>query len=174
MLTSDLLLKALSRTDGHYRKFEQYQRFGLLPLSNIARALSVHLSNLYDLIYDDDESLDLVLALMAKFAQEADKKGTRVVFMILPERSTVFPGGWRRWLPDHYGKMVEEMRAHGFVVLDGRQVLRDCKTEARQLYSEDMCHYSVSANRLLGHSLKAVLVDKFDDSHSGQQGTDLE
>jgi len=76
---------------------------------------------------------------MQRLEAEAGSHNASVVFMLLPSQTLTYPSAWRRWLPDHYGRIVEELRKRGFTLLDGRRVLRQANRAPWQVYAPDVC-----------------------------------
>lgn len=156
VLDSPDLLDRIGRSDGYAANFSGFKRFDQTPITHALWSLGVKFRNLHHLLQKSYSELDLLQALMGAMVATADEDGAPVVFMFLPDQDITWPG-LRGRLPDHYSDMIARLRAAGFTILDGRQVLLDSGERPSRLYHRDGQHYSALGNRVIGASLKPLL-----------------
>jgi hypothetical protein len=157
MLVSSAVLDTLVRDDACVGEFESYRRFGLTPIAAGLRQVLTRSRNLLRRVRGDMEDMPLARRLMHELVLAAARHDARVIFVVLPQRQEAFPTGWRRYLPDHYGKMVAGLRREGFALLDAREVLRASGLPPRSLYNRDGNHLRPVANRLVAARLREAM-----------------
>jgi hypothetical protein len=148
------LCRLLEQTDAGYSEFDSFKRFGQLPFSGTIWYLCKRGRNLSRLIWGDNRSVPLLKSLMAAMVSEGEAHGASVVFLILPDLDITAPGGWRKYLPDHYAALLDELREERFDIVDARQVLLDSGLPMWELYYTDAYHYTPTGNRVIAEALK--------------------
>ncbi len=156
VLESDAELQDLRGSDGYFATFAGFQRCGFTPIARSLWHLSGRLANLERLLREEDPGLDLLIALMHKLEDQVRQDGAQVIFLLLPDREITSPG-WRAYLPDQYGRMVDRLQEEEFTVLDGRRVLAESGVAPGRLYQPDQLHYTPRANRIIATALKPLL-----------------
>ena len=156
MFHSSAMLDTLTRDEGFLDRFESYRRLGLMPLTASLRQALITASKLSLLLTGRRDALPLAERLMRMLADDAAGHGAKVVFMLLPARRFAFPTGLWRLLPDHYADLLARLRREGFVVLDGRDLLRRSGLPPDRLYS-DGNHFQPEGNRLIAAGLRELL-----------------
>jgi hypothetical protein len=151
------ILGKLRRTDGYYREFSGFKRVGLMPFSWGMSYLYGKLRTLIRLVQGDEEGMPLLKKLMSQMVLEARERDAVVIFVALPDKKTVRPNFWRKYLPDLYGKMVENLKKEGYDLLDTRPALRRRGTLGDEMFYDDGIHYSSAGNRVIAAELKAKI-----------------
>lgn len=157
ILNNDSLLDELCRTDGYAENFTQFRRFGMTPLAAAGLYFYRRIGNACALVSTDREERMLLKQLMHRFNREGARTGARVVYLVLPRIESVAPGGWRQFLPDHFGLLVDDLKSEGFDVLDARPVFRTYDKPLSSLYFWDGFHFSANGNQLIAGALKEHL-----------------
>ncbi len=157
MLASSATLDSLERDDARRGEFESYRRFGLMPLGAGVRAGLAGAGRLAALLRGGTESWPLAVRLMHDLVGDAGRRGTRVVFVVLPNALETCPPRWRRLLPDRYAAVMAGLRREGFTVLDGREILLRSRLPVERLFGPDRTHYRPEANRLIAEGLRGLV-----------------
>lgn len=160
MVESGAIVDTLRTTDDCHYRFAGFRRFGLTPIAGATWYLYRRARNLVRHALGPDAHLPLALAIMRRLEAEAHRHGARVVFVLLPGRTQTYPPLWRRWLPDHHGRVVAAIRAQGSTLLDGRNLLRRAGKSPREVYDRDGVEYVAEGNRLIGEALHRVVRSK--------------
>ena len=167
VLTSDEFLEELKGSDGFYDKFARFMRFGQLPVSaTLCKGYERAQRAMQALASPDPHQYDLLLALLRKLSQEVDADGARFVVMTMPTFETVFPSRLRQYMPDRHEELVDLLQRSGFLVVDGREVLRQLDVPPRSLFTGDLVHYKPVANRAIAMALTNALPESRDTSSS--------
>ncbi|MFC1475474.1 hypothetical protein ACFLQW_00545 [Candidatus Zixiibacteriota bacterium] len=151
------LINYLKQTDNFYREFAAYKRVGFLPFSSGVWWVYKRAGNLLRLIKGNRGEAPFLLNLMTGMAKTAQSHGATVIFLMLADRQTTEPTGWRSLLPDHYRALVAELQAKDFDILDSREALRVCSLPVRSLYQSDSHHFSPAGNRIIAEALRETL-----------------
>jgi hypothetical protein len=157
IFSSSELLAALEESDAYYGEFSAYKRLGFLPLSGTAYYVYRRARNFVRLVRWNDDGMDLLKELMDGIVEVAGEREAKVIFMVLPDVRSASPGGWRRLLPDHYGRMVAELKDEGYNLMDARLTLRESGIPVWDLYFADYQHYSSTGNRVIGEALREMI-----------------
>jgi hypothetical protein len=156
-LTNSVLCRYLKETDDCYPEFGRFQRFGQMPVAGTIWYFSKRMRNLSRLIWGNRESVPILKALMRSMVVEGQSHDAAVVFLVLPDRLTAAPGGWRAYLPDHYAGLIAELRSEGFEVVDAREALLSSGRPLWELYHWDNYHYTSRGNQIIARSLKDTI-----------------
>ncbi|TAA46789.1 SGNH/GDSL hydrolase family protein [Corallincola spongiicola] len=152
-LPNDQLLALLHQHDDYYGGFQRFQRHHFTPLSRSVDYLQRQYARLAKLWQENDSKEERLLEqLMEMLVKEASSKGTRVVFLAMPDASQ-YKGGWKQRLHDGYAERVERLNAK-FSVIDVRQLFRDSGLHQRALFQADRVHYQAAANQLIADALR--------------------
>ncbi len=153
LFKSSDLLELLSRDDLYYKEFRDFTRFGILPLSGSIWYIYKRAHNLTKLLRGDFANLPLLKLLMYQLDDEATGQNAFVIFMILPDSKAFAPTSWRKFLPDHFGRLIDELTSDGIEVLDVRDTFRQSGLSRWDLYIEDGIHYTPNGNRIIAQLL---------------------
>ena len=154
---SNELMSMLRESDEYYSEFNAYKRFGLVPFSYGLWRTYIKTRNFLRIVRDDPSKNDLLKAIMTMMVREADSHGTKVLFMVLPDVPSINPGRIRRFMPDQYGRMVDDLKASGFWVLDIRETFRASGEGVRDLFWHDNYHFSPEGNRLIAGAIRGEI-----------------
>ena len=128
-----------------------------MPVSNAFYDLYRKISELVRLAEGDEEAMPLLKKLMNQMVLESRQRNATIIFVTLPDRKTVAPNLWQQYLPDHYGKMAEDLKGDGYNVLDARSVLRESGLLPEALFDADGTHYTSRGNRIIAAALKDAI-----------------
>lgn len=157
LLDNSDILKTLMKTDAYYNEFSRYKRFGLMPVSSAIYSLYERIRHYAQLIWGNAEGMSLLKTLIKQMVFEARARNASIVFMALPNLKTVAPGIFHRYLPDLYGKMVNELKEEGYPILDVRPALRQSGIPPQELFDADGVHFSSAGNRVIAAALKNAI-----------------
>lgn len=157
LLSDSAILKKYDGDDQFNGEFQAYKHTGFLPLSGSAYFVYKKVNHLIRLVRGNYGPFTLMSKLITETVTEANGRGAKVIFMILPDMETTDPTGWRKYLPDHYGRMVAMMRNGGYNIVDAREVFRKSEVPVTQLFFDDHNHYSSKGNQLIASELKSVI-----------------
>lgn len=160
ILDNSELLSMLRETDEYYAEFNTYKHFGLMPFSYGMWRTCVKVRNLLRIVRKDPAKNDLLKAIMTMLVNEANSHGTKVLFMVLPDVQSISPGRVRRFLPDEYGRMVEDLKSSGFWILDIRETIRTSGKSLGEVFWWDNFHFLAEGNRLIADAIREEI-----DSH---------
>ncbi len=150
-------IDSLRTTDGYFAHFNAFERFGQTPLASGALFLVEAMRRLTGSVVKVTKEPLLQDAILRRLSDACQANGASLILMLLPEQSVTFPSPWRRYLPDHYAETVALLRAEGYVLLDGRAMLRASGLSPTDLYGPDGVHFSPDGNRVLGMAIRAKL-----------------
>ena len=154
ILENDELMATLRNSDEFYSEFGTWKRFGFVPFSYGLWRTWVKARNFMRIIRDDPSENDLLKAIMTMMVSEARTHGAKVLFITLPDVPAISPGRIRRFLPDEYGRMVEDLKSSGYWVLDIRDTFRASGEGVRDLFWVDNYHFSPEGNRLIAQAIR--------------------
>jgi hypothetical protein len=149
------LLRSLQASDHYYPEFMLYQHFGLMPISSGALYLYKRAKNITGMLRGaEDESTPLLKAIMAMILSDARSQGASVIFLALPDMASTYPPQWRKYFPDKYGLLINQLAASGLKLLDVREAFRRSSLAAPQLYAADGIHFTPRGNRVIAQLLR--------------------
>lgn len=151
------LLKWLKPHEGYYSKFEEFQKFGIMPFSRLVWHIYESIEKKINFSKGTEEGSALLKEIMDRIVKEAADNNTRVLFISYPHQDNTFIPKWRKMFPDYYGLRLEELSALGFNIIDCREILRQCGHTHFNLYQSDKLHLTPTANKLISIKLKAKI-----------------
>ena len=160
LFQSSVMLKRLKTTDEFYAEFENYKRFGLLPISGGLSALAKKIRNFIHLFKAPPclKNISLLENEMRHLVFVGKKHKAAVIFMLLPARNDVFRTGWRRRSLDQYQILLSRLQSDNFNIMDVRASLRQSGLAGWKLFSPDNHHYTAAGNKIIAASLHQKLM----------------
>ncbi|PKK84188.1 MAG: hypothetical protein CVT49_05165 [candidate division Zixibacteria bacterium HGW-Zixibacteria-1] len=148
------LVEWLKNTDDYYSNYEDFKRYGQMPLSSGFWHILKKAGNLYRILFGDPEGEMILEKLMQRLVDEAGRQGASVIFLSLPDLNLTVPARWRKFLPDRYKIRLEHLRSKGFDIIDAREIFRKSGKYPRRLFVRDNRHLTPLGNRLVAEELK--------------------
>ena len=151
------ILDFLSQNDAYYCNFERFQRFEMLPLSNALLRVYLKIRDMLNIVSGVNRDDMLLETLMQEMVNENKKRGSAVIFIILPDQTIYSRSGMLHFLPDVYDQTIKELRSKGFHIVDVRTIFRKSGKTADELFEPDQRHYRPLANRIIAKALYPLI-----------------
>jgi len=155
---NNFLIKFLSENDSFYYKFDTFCYFGMLPVSGSIRNGSLKLIRLEKYFVDNSSGDALLLAIINEIKFEAEKNGSRVIFLMNTDKTIILRSGIYRFLKDLYNHQFEMLLEKGLNVIDIRSVFLHSHVNYEILFDADQSHYSASGNKIIADKLKVDIL----------------
>ncbi|MEE9442339.1 MAG: hypothetical protein V3V99_06690 [candidate division Zixibacteria bacterium] len=159
LLDNSELLCWLEVHDGYFGKFEEFKKFGILPISRLFWHGYEMIEKKIHFSRGNEEGAALLKKIMTALVEDAAAKNTHIIFLSYPHQADTYIPRWRSLFPDYYGLRIEELSAPGFEIIDCREILRRSGRPAYELYQADMRHMTPIANKLIAVKLKEKISD---------------
>lgn len=153
------LYERLSRSDSYNRDFESFKRFGVFPLSALARYSWIEGRKLKRKISVDEHEVKLLSAIMTAFEAEARHQRTPILFIALPE---LRQGLRKKLFPDQFKEILAALRKDRHDIVDVGEFLAKANVPLATLYWDDKLHYSAKGNEVIARGLLAEIHRRID------------
>jgi lysophospholipase L1-like esterase len=111
-----------------------------------------------------EEDEQLLRQILLRLESSVESNGARLLVMVLPDQETAYPGGWRRYLPDHYARVLSVLDSAGLEYFDARSALWAADASPWDVFADDYFHFDPEGNRIIAEALKDRLAAPPDSS----------